>query len=143
MGSRLFWELVDNGRSDCASLSFGDFYDAGFFYTSLCCAPEDTSSNLRILEDLYREILSDGVRAEELERSKNKLLSRLVLSEERTQGRLFSVGTEWTQTRKYYPIQKDMEIVRKMTLDQINAIIKKYPLLPSLTIAVGPCENLF
>lgn len=142
VGSRLFWELVDNGRADCASLGFCDFFDAGYFYSTICCAPENAAENLAAVNALYQQAADEGIREEELTRAKNKLLSRLVLSAERSQGRLFSVGTEWTQTRAYFPIRNDLDIVRKMTLDQINDVLRKYPILPKLTVAVGPCENL-
>ena len=142
VGSRLFWELVDNGRADIASLSYSDFYDAGFFLASLCCAPEDTLENLAVMNEILDSVTSEGVRESELERAKNKLLSRLVLAGERTQGRLFSVGTEWTQTRQYFPIQNDLEIVRAMTLDQLDAVRQKYPFSQPLVVAVGPLASL-
>ena len=142
VGSRLFWELVDNGKADCASLSFCDFYDAGYFCTSLCCAPENAAENLKIAERVCAEVMEKGVTEEELIRAKNKLLARLVLSAERSQGRLFSIGNEWIQNRVYFPISSDMEIVRKMTLDDVNRFLKKYSIMPKLTVAVGSCEKL-
>ncbi|MGI5831273.1 MAG: M16 family metallopeptidase [Thermoguttaceae bacterium] len=142
VGSRLFWELVDNGKVDSASLGFCEFSDAGYFCISLCCASESTAENLKIAEDLCHRTSRDGVTAEELARAKNKLLSRLVLASERSRGRLFSVGTEWLQEHVYYPISGDLEIVRKMTLDDVNAVLQKYPITPKLTVAVGPLEDL-
>lgn len=142
VGSRLFWELVDNGRADVAALSYCDFYDAGFFLASLCGAPEDTAENLAVMNDVFLQAERDGVTEPELERARNKLLSRLVLAGERTQGRLFSVGSEWTQTRRYFSIQNDLEIVRGMTLERLNAVLKKYPLSRTLTVAVGPLEKI-
>lgn len=142
VGSRIFWELVDNGKADCASLSFCDFYDAGYFCTSLCCAPEDAAENAAIAADLCARAVSGGVTEDELNRAKNKLLSRLVLSAERSRGRLFSVGNEWIQNQTYYPISGDLDIVRNMTLDDVNAVLRKYPITPKMTVAVGPCEDL-
>ena len=142
VGSRLFWELVDNGRADVAALSYCDFYDAGFFLASLCGAPEDTAENLAVMNDVFLQAERSGVTEPELERARNKLLSRLVLAGERTQGRLFSVGSEWTQTRRYFSIQNDLEIVRGMTLERLNAVLKKYPLSRALTVAVGPLEQI-
>lgn len=140
-GSRLFWELVDNGRADSASFSFADFYDAGFFLASLCCAPEDTAENVERMNGVLAEVMRGGVTAEELDRAKNKLLSRLVFSSERSSGRLFTVGAEWTQTRRYYPVSDDLEIVRRMTLEQLDAVRGKYPIRDPLTVAVGPLKE--
>lgn len=142
-GSRFFWELVDNGRADCATFSFADFYDAGFFLASLCCNPEDTAENVEIMNGVLAGVLRDGVTDEELERAKNKLLSRLVLSSERSSGRLFSVGTEWTQTRRYYTVADDLDIVRRMTREQLADVLSTYPLRDPLQVAVGPLTGDF
>ncbi|MBR5416031.1 MAG: insulinase family protein [Thermoguttaceae bacterium] len=142
VGSRLFWELVDNGKADCASLGFYDFLDGGFFCGSLCCAPESAAENTRIAEEVCRRATDEGVTAEELERAKNKILSRLVMASERSRGRLFSIGNEWMTNRAYLPIKAEIEIVRGMTLDEVNALVKKYPVAPKMTVAVGPLEEL-
>lgn len=141
VGSRLFWALVDNGRADFASLSFCDFYDAGFFCASLACAPEDMRANLEDMNQIFAEVQESGITREELDRAKNKLLSRLVMAGERSTGRLFAVGTEWTQTHTYAPIQDDLAIVREMTLERLAAVQKKYPLSDPLTMAVGPLDH--
>ncbi len=142
VGSRLFWELVDNGKADCASLGFYEFFDAGYFCTSLCCAPECAAENARIAEDVCRRATDEGVTAEELDRAKNKILARLVMAAERSRGRLFAIGSEWTMNRAYSPIGDDLKIVREMTLDRVNGLLRKYPLTPKLTVAVGPLEEL-
>ena len=142
VGSRLFWELVDNGKADCASLSFCDFLDAGYFCTSLCCAPENAAENARIAREVCRRATDEGVTAEELDRARNKILARLVMASERSRGRLFSIGNEWMVNRAYLPISADLRIVREMTLDRVNDVLRKYPVTPKLTVAVGPLDDL-
>lgn len=142
VGSRLFWELVDNGKADCASLSFCEFLDTGYFCTSLCCAPEDAAANVRIAREVCSRAAEEGVTAEELDRARNKILARLVMASERSRGRLFSVGNEWMVNRAYSPISADLRIVREMTLDWVNGVLRKYPVTPKLTVAVGPMEDL-
>ena len=142
VGSRLFWNLVDNGKADYASLGFCDFFDGGYFCTSLCAAPENAAENTRIAEEICSRATDEGVTAEELDRAKNKILARLVMASERSRGRLFSIGSEWTVNRAYSPISADLKIVREMTLEQVNDLLKKYPLTPKLTVAVGPVEGL-
>ena len=142
VGSRLFWELVDNGKADCASLSFCEFLDTGYFCTSLCCAPEDAAANVRIAREVCSRAAEEGVTAEELDRARNKILARLVMASERSRGRLFSVGNEWMVNRAYLPISADLRIVREMSLDRVNGVLRKYPVTPKLTVAVGPLEDL-
>ena len=44
--------------------------------------------------------------------------------------------------RAYSPISADLRIVREMTLDRVNSVLRKYPVTPKLTVAVGPLEDL-
>ena len=141
-GSRIFWELVDSGRVDYAGLGFQEYSDAGTMCATMSCDPEKISGNLTILRDVFRKAESDGIFEEELERSKNKILSRLVQAGERPRGRLFGVGIGWMQCREYYSVQNIIEIIRNLTVDDINAVLKKYPLSDPLTVAVGPLDAL-
>lgn len=142
VGSRLFWELVDNGKADSATLSSCEFLDTGMLFTALCCMPDDVEQNMKLMRQILNDVEKNGVTEEELSRAKNKILSRIVLASERPRGRLFSVGSEWTQTKKYSPIENDMKIVRDLTLDEVNAALKTYPLSNPLTVAVGPLKEL-
>ena len=143
VGSRLFWDLVDNGKADYASLGFSDFYDAGFFCTSFCSAPDTASDNLKITEDILQQTVEDGIAEEELVRSRNKVLARLVRAAERSRGRLFSIGSEWIQNHAYCPVSRDMQKVRNLTVEDVNAVLRHYPITPKLYVAVGPLDRLF
>lgn len=142
VGSRIFWELVDSGRADSATASYGDYSDAGYFCSTLCCRPEDAEENVATINDIMAEALRDGIDEEELTRAKNKLLSRLVRSGERPQSRLFSIGSEWLATGTYRSVADDLRVVRELTLDEIDATMKKYPFENPFTIAVGPLGAL-
>ncbi len=142
VGSRLFWELVDSGLADSAGLGACEFLDNGFFFTTLSCEPELAEDNLRTVRKIYALAVRKGIRPDELERSKNKILSRLVLANERSQGRLFSVGNDWSVRREYRPISRELEDVRRVSLDDVHAVLKKYPLDESLLVSVGPLEEL-
>ena len=140
VGSRLFWELVDSGRADSATTSFADFSDAGFFCASLCCRPEDAVENVATIREILAEARAEGIDEEELARAKNKLRTRIALSAERPQSRLFSVGSEWLTSRRYRSVADDLKIVRETTLDEIAATMEKYPFENPFTIAVGPAD---
>lgn len=142
VGSRLFWELVDSGRADSATTSFADFSDAGFFCASLCCRPEDVVENVATIREILAEARAEGIGEEELERAKNKLRTRIALSAERPQSRLFSVGSEWLTTRRYRSVADDLKIVRETTLDEIAATMEKYPFDNPFAIAVGPADAI-
>ncbi|HEX4148728.1 MAG TPA: pitrilysin family protein, partial [Pirellulales bacterium] len=65
-GSRLYWELVDPGHAESASLSHHDYYGTGLYGTYLCCSPENTQENLQRVYDVYSQAESEGCTSEEL-----------------------------------------------------------------------------
>jgi predicted Zn-dependent peptidase len=141
-GSRLYWELVDTGLAEQASLSHGEYQTAGMMATYMSCDPEQVESNLQILHDIYFRAEADGVTEVELAQAKSKIRSHLVLSSERPRGRLFPVGGDWVYRREYCTIEQDMQTFADITLADINAILKKYSLTKTTTLTIGPLKNV-
>jgi len=140
VGSRMYWNLLDPGFADSCGFSMVEYSDAGVSIMSLSCAPEMVRENMQLIDAIYDDIQSRGVTEEELARSRTKTLSRMVLANESPGNRLFSFGNEWLQDRKYYTIHEELDFVRSVTLDDINAVLVKYPLKNPGTITVGPLE---
>lgn len=74
----------------------------------------------------------------ELEQAKSKVRSRLVLSSERPRGRLFSVGSDWLYRREYRPVAEELATIAAVSLDDVSAVLAKYPLERNATITIGP-----
>ncbi len=141
-GSRLYWELVDPGLAESASCYFREYEDTGAFYTSLTCDREDTGDDLTIIHRVLEEVQRDGIRAEELEQARNKLLSRVVRSGERPKGRMFSLGSSWIYYGYYRSIDDELADYEKVTLADVRAVLDKYPLDRLTTVALGPLREL-
>ncbi len=141
-GSRMFWELVDSGLAETASLGHYEYLGAGMFYTWLACEPDFVEENLARLHALYKQVESDGVSENELRQAKNKVKSRVVLSSERPQSRLFSVGGNWLQRREYRAVADDLKSLDDVTVDDLHAVLKKFPLSRYTTITVGPRKEV-
>jgi predicted Zn-dependent peptidase len=141
-GSRLFWELVDTGVAESASIGVQEYQGAGVFLTWLACLPELTAENLQRITDIIRRAESDGIAEEELIQAQNKICAHLVLQAERPTNRLFSVGSAWLQRRQYKTVREAVAAYRAVTLDDIHRVQKKYPLSATATVAVGPLTEL-
>jgi predicted Zn-dependent peptidase len=141
-GSRLYWELVDPGFAEQATLSHGEYQGAGMLATYMSCDPEHAQSNLQILHDIYRRAQDEGVTEEELAQAKSKVRSHLVLSSERPRGRLFPVGGDWVYRRAYRPIELDLQTFADVTLAEVNAILNRYPLTKCTTLTIGPLSSV-
>ncbi|MHB1037333.1 MAG: M16 family metallopeptidase [Pirellulales bacterium] len=141
-GSRFYWELIDPGLAEHASLSHYDYQGAGLFMTYLSCDPENAGANLQRILDIYRRAEAEGITPAELDQAKSKINSRVVLSSERPRGRLFSVGANWTQRQEYRSVRDDLEAVEALTLDEVSGVLAKFPLSCSTTVAIGPLAKV-
>ena len=141
-GSRMYWELTDPGLAESASLGHYEYLGVGMFYTWLACEPDEAEENLRRLQEIYRGVEADGVTDEELRQSKNKVKARVVLSSERPRSRLFNVGGNWLQRREYRTVADDLQALDDVTLADLHAVLKKYPLTKCSTVTVGPLTDV-
>jgi predicted Zn-dependent peptidase len=141
-GSRMYWDVVDQGLAETATLGHYEYLGAGMFYTWLACEPDNIEENLSRLHAIFRQVEADGVSDDELRQAKNKVKARVVLSSERPQSRLFSVGGNWLQRREYRAVADDLKALDDVTQDVIAAVLKKFPLSRYTTITVGPRDDV-
>jgi predicted Zn-dependent peptidase len=141
-GSRLYWDLVDSGLAETASLSHYDYQGTGLFMTYMSCEAEQAARNLGRIVGIYRQAEADGITTAELNQAKSKFNSRVVLSSERPRGRLFTVGNNWLQRRTYRSVQDDLQAIDAVTCDDVAAVLSRFPLSVSTTVAIGPLKSL-
>lgn len=139
-GSRLFWELVDPGLAEQASLSRLEYQDAGLFTTFLASKPDQAANNLERIFHLYRQVERQGVTPEELQRAKRKLASRVVLAGEKPRNRVFTVGSDWVMRRQYMTVEELVEQLDAVTCEDVARVLARYPLSRGTTVAIGPIE---
>jgi predicted Zn-dependent peptidase len=138
-GSRLYWEFVDTGAAEQATLHHQEFLDAGLFVSQLSCASEDAPELLERIAALYRQVSREGIGREEFEQARNKLAGRVVLAGERPRRRLFEVGGEWAHSGIYRTVGESLAIVESLTRDDLHRVLEAWPLdAPAATIIAGP-----
>lgn len=141
-GSRFFWSLVDSGRAECAVMYSYEYQGTGMFMSMLCSAPEDTADNLLLIRDTLEQIQQNGVTEEELTQAKNKICSHVVLQSERSSSRLFAVGENWLQRHAYQTVREVVEAYQQVSLKEVAAVLREFPLTEASTVAVGPLHEL-
>ena len=142
VGSRLFWELVDPGRCEACDLGYTDFAGAGLFLTYLSCDADRTDENVAAVRGVFDAVNARGVTAEELQRAKNKIASRLVLRSERPMGRLGSLGGNWQDRGEYKSVEDDLADLDRLTVHDVRDLLTAFPLTIVTTAAVGPLDRL-
>ena len=141
-GSRLYWELVDPGLADQVSLSHCEYLGYGLMITYMSCEPNCVTDNMQTIFNVYKLAEANGLTEAELSQAKSKIRSRIVLSGERPRGRLFAVGSDWIYRKEYKSIGDDLDSVAAITLDEVHAVLKKYPLSRCGTLTIGPLEKV-
>lgn len=142
LGSRLYWELVDPGLAEHATVAHAEYEEAGAWLVSICCEPQQAADNLRRAVNVFRAAEADGVAEAELRQAQSKLMSRVVLAAERPRGRMFAVGGNWLYRREYRSVEQDLDEVAAVSIDRIAAVAKRYPLSRAMTVTIGPLATL-
>lgn len=136
-GSRLFWELIDTGKAETATLWPQMFQDCGCVTGYLCCAPGDLDSNVEVLERAIREIVADGVTEKEMSLALNKIEAGLILADERPSNRLFALGQAWMARQAYEPLDVILGKYRDVSRDDILRVASETLLKPCSTVRVA------
>lgn len=140
-GSRLYWELVDSGLTESASVGHYEYQGVGMYFTWLSCNPEDAIENLARLTDLQDHVELAGFGEDELHQAKSKVKSRVVLGSERPRNRLFNVGGNWLQRREYRSVADDLKALEHVSLDEIHQVLRDFPLSRKTTVTIGPLDD--
>ncbi len=140
-GSRMYWEMVDSGLTESASLGHYEYLGAGMFFTWISCEPEAAEANFERLAKLQEQAERDGFTAEELRQAQSKVKARVVLGSERPRNRLFHLGGNWMQRREYRSVADDLAAVEAVTLDDLHRVLEKFPFSKHTTVTIGPLEQ--
>ena len=65
-----------------------------------------------------------------------------MLSGERPRGRMFAVGNDWVYRRQYRPVEAELEAVAGIGVDELVAVLAKYPLSRPTTVTIGPLADV-
>ncbi len=140
-GSRFYWEFLDSGLAESAGVGSYEHLGCGSLMTVVCCDPSKAEENLERVKKLFDEAASDGVTEKELLMAKRKIASHILLASERTDTRMFSVGTQWLNGQDFKTPAQIAEVYENVTHEEVNAALKKYHMQSPMTVAVGPKEK--
>jgi predicted Zn-dependent peptidase len=141
VGSRFFWEIVDKAIAETASIEFSPMDGTGAYYTYIRCSSENTPKAMEIVGKVFADLAKLGVTADELAKAKNKILSALVIKNELPMGRLVDLGFNWTYLGRYRTVEQDMEAIKAVTVEDINSLVKDYPLGEFAQFSLGPAHS--
>tara|TARA_R110002049_G_scaffold4601_5_gene32741 strand:- start:1035832 stop:1037091 length:1260 start_codon:yes stop_codon:yes gene_type:complete len=125
-GSRLFWDLIDTGRAEMATVWPQEFSDNGAWFHYLVCAPQDVESNRRIFDEILKGAAEDGIKPEELKQTINKAAAGCIMQSERPSNRLFGLGSRWLTCNEYISTDEALEKIRSVSVADVSKAAKQY-----------------
>ena len=141
VGSRFFWELVDKAIVETVSFDFAPMDGTGANYTYIRCSSENAARAMEIISRIFADLTKAGVTEDELAKAKNKALSSLVIKNELPMGRLGVLGSNWMYLGRYRKIEEDIKAIKAVTVADINALLKEYPLGEFAQYSLAPAQN--
>ncbi len=137
-GSRFFWQLVDPAVAETAIMHCEAMDGIGAYYSYIRTPEENSSKVIQIIEDIFKSLQKEKISADELQKAKNKVLSAITIKNEIPMGRLIELGINWTYLKEYRPIKDEIGRVKKVSLDDLTALMQDFPLMPFTQFSLGP-----
>lgn len=137
-GSRLYWELVDKGLADSASLGHEASEDTGAFVGYLSTAPERAEEVIERYEGVLRRAQDEPPTPDEWRRAQRKLASGLTLRAETPLGRLTSLGATYQSLGVYQSVAEVVDRVMNAQLETGIELLEGRPFDASFVYTLGP-----
>lgn len=125
-GSRMFWDLIDTGRAEVATVWPHEFTDCGAWFTYLVCSPDDLIANRKQIETIFNDVALHGVTDDELSQTINKASAGIIMQSERPSNRLFGLGSRWLTKREHLSTDDRLDRIRCVTVDDVSSAAKTY-----------------
>lgn len=135
-GSKAYWELVDSGLSDGASIESEQMDNVGVFYGYASTSPED----LEKVSDKLNKVMSDPLNftGEDLERAITKTATRIVFQAESNMRRMMSIGMDWAYQKEYISPDEELRKIKSVTKETIKKLVDEFDMIASTKVVMIP-----
>ncbi|TWT56610.1 M16 family metallopeptidase [Allorhodopirellula solitaria] len=125
-GSRLFWDLIDTGRAEVATMWPQEYADTGALFSYLVCTPDQMDANIRLMNDAIDFVVREGLKQAELDQVINRTVAGVIMSSERPAQRLFGLGSHWLCCREHLSTDDLLDSYRRVDIGQIETMARSY-----------------
>jgi predicted Zn-dependent peptidase len=122
----MFWDLIDTGRAEVATIWPHEFTDCGAWFTYLVCSPQDLHANRNLADKIFEDIVNHGVTDEELTQTINKASAGIIMQSERPSNRLFGLGSRWLTSGKCLSTDDKLDRIKSISVDDVSNAAKDY-----------------
>ena len=143
--SRLFQEVRELRGLAYNVYSFQSLHaDSGLIGIYLGTRPDNVAPALKVVADELERLREDGVTPDELERSKENVKGRIVLSLESTASRMSRLGAAVLSDLPLLSVDEVVQRIEAVTLEEVNGLMRELLAPERLSAtAVGADEDVF
>jgi predicted Zn-dependent peptidase len=124
-GSRFYWSVVETGLAEEAACSYEGRDGTGEYQVYAACQRENAAEvERRLCAEM--EKVGDTLQQGELDRAR----ARIALAGEQPAGRMHRLGSRWAMHLPATPIEREMEIIERLTLEDLRRCLAEHPLRP-------------
>lgn len=140
-GSRLYWELVDKGLADSASLGHEAHEDQGAFVGYVSSAPERAEEVIARYVEVLRRAQDEPPTPDEWRRAQRKLATGLTLRAETPLGRLPSFGATYQSLGVYQSVAELVDRVMNARIETAVELLQARPFDSGYVFTLGPGQR--
>jgi predicted Zn-dependent peptidase len=143
--SRLFQEVREHRGLAYSVFSFQSlFAETGLIGLYLGTRPDNVAPALQVVADELARLRADGVTADELERSKENVKGRMVLSLESTAARMNRLGAAVLNDLPLLSVDEVVKRIEAVTIDDLAELTSELLAPERLSVAgIGTDEDVF
>jgi len=135
-GSTFFWELVETGLAEEASMHLDTRDGCGEIIATLVCPPEKADEVEAIARREMARVI-DTVDEDALLRSRAKIETAAMLASERPMGRMTRLGSRWSYGLPYSTLDDEIAKIAAVGLDDVRGFLDANPMTDLLAVRGG------
>ena len=135
-GSTFFWELVETGLAEEASMHLDTRDCCGEAIATIVCGSENAE---KVEEIARREMVRvhETVDEDALLRSRAKIATAAMVASERPMGRMTRLGSRWTYGLEYTPLDDEIAVIDAVDVDEVREYLAAHPMDQLLAVRGG------
>jgi predicted Zn-dependent peptidase len=138
MSSRLFVEVRDKrGLAYHVSTRYHSLKDHAGLFTYVGTPPDRAKETLAVTVGELRR-LAEGIRDEEIKRSRTQLRSALVMQGESTVARSGALVSDWFHLGRVRTLEEVSAAIEAVTIPQVLEYLRQYPAKDFAGLVIGP-----
>jgi len=142
MSSRLFQNIREEKGLAYTVVSMSQaMIRSGMLYIYAGIAHDKVDQCVSAILDEFEDLSRNGATERELEKAKNQGKSNVVFSMERTHSRMLNIGRNLLMMDKVYEQEEILDMMNKVTLDDVNETARAFADISSYSCAVVAPRN--